>query len=266
MSLRVNTNVEAFNAHRNLEGTQMQLSKSMEKLSSRPAHQPRGRRRRRPGDLGEDARPDPRHRPGQRNALDGISLVQTAEGALNEMHSILQRVRELSVQCANGTLSTSDQVAIDSRGRPADRRARPHPRQHHSSTASPCSPAAFTLPGRRGLRRRQPDRLRPTTRSASASFGSAIERRRRSPPIDTAITSRVDSRSTLGAVQNRLEHAVNNLGVYQENISAAESRIRDVDVARRWSTSPSCRSSRSPAPPCSPRPTRAPQNVLSLLR
>ena len=113
MALRVNTNVEAFNAHRNLSATSMALSKSMEKLP-RPAHQPRRRRRRRARDLRGHARPDSRHGAGSRNAQDGISLVQTAEGSLNEMHSILQRIRELAVQWSNGTLSTSDQAKINS--------------------------------------------------------------------------------------------------------------------------------------------------------
>ena len=113
MSLRVNTNVEAFDAHRNLEQTQYALGKSMQKLSS-------GLRINSAADdaaglaisekmtaqiNGTDQ--------AQRNAMDGISLVQTAEGAYNEMHSILQRIRELSVQAQNGTLSTSDTAAID---------------------------------------------------------------------------------------------------------------------------------------------------------
>ena len=98
MSLRVNTNVEAFNAHRNLSQTAMALSKSMEKLSS-------GLRINRAADdaaglaISEGMRAQIRGTAqASRNAQDGISLVQTAEGALNEMHSILQRVRELSIQ------------------------------------------------------------------------------------------------------------------------------------------------------------------------
>ena len=112
MSLRVNTNVEAFNAHRNLFNTSMALSKSMEKLSS-------GLRINRAADdaaglaISEGMRAQIRGTAqASRNAQDGISLVQTAEGALNEMHSILQRVRELSIQFANGTLSTTDQAKV----------------------------------------------------------------------------------------------------------------------------------------------------------
>src|SRR3954465_6901191 len=112
MSLRVNTNVEAFNAHRNLFQTSLALSKSMEKLSS-------GLRINRAADdaaglaISEGMRAQIRGTAqASRNAQDGISLVQTAEGALNEMHSILQRVRELAIQWSNGTLSTGDQAKI----------------------------------------------------------------------------------------------------------------------------------------------------------
>src|SRR5215218_10512812 len=112
MALRVNTNVEAFNAHRNLSQTSTGMSKSMEKLSS-------GLRINRAADdaaglaISEGIRAQIRGTAqASRNAQDGISLVQTAEGALNEMHSILQRVRELSIQFSNGTLSTSDQAKV----------------------------------------------------------------------------------------------------------------------------------------------------------
>src|SRR6187397_3727064 len=112
MALRVNTNVEAFNAHRNLSQTSMGMSKSMEKLSS-------GLRINRAADdaaglaISEGMRAQIRGTAqASRNAQDGISLVQTAEGSLNEMHAILQRVRELAVQYDNGTLSQGDRGAI----------------------------------------------------------------------------------------------------------------------------------------------------------
>ena len=132
MSLRVNTNVEAFNAHRNLEATQYALVEVDGEAVVRPAHQPRRRRRRRSRDLREDAQPrSAALAQAQRNSLDGISLVQTAEGAYNEMHSILQRVRELVVQRANGTLSTSDQGSD---------------RQPRSVSSPPSSPASTRTP------------------------------------------------------------------------------------------------------------------------
>src|SRR4051812_610360 len=114
MTLRINTNIEAFNAHRQLEGTQQALTQSMEKLSS-------GLRINRAADdaaglaISEKMRAQIRGlAQAHQNALDGISMVQTGEGALNEVHAILQRVRELAVQYNNGTLSAGDRAAITS--------------------------------------------------------------------------------------------------------------------------------------------------------
>src|SRR5215208_4044402 len=112
MSLRIQNNVEAFNAHRNLTGTSNHLATSMERLSSgyrinRAADDAAGLAisERLRGEIGglEQA---------QRNAQDAVSLVQTAEGSLTEVHAMLQRVRDLAVQFSNGTLSASDKAAI----------------------------------------------------------------------------------------------------------------------------------------------------------
>src|ERR1041384_4670324 len=114
MGLRIQNNVEAFNTHRQLTATATQASKSMEKLSSgyrinRAADDAAGLgiSEKMRGQIGGLAQ-------AQKNAQDGISLVQTAEGALGEVHSMLQRVRDLKVQFANGTLSSDDQDAIAS--------------------------------------------------------------------------------------------------------------------------------------------------------
>src|SRR3982751_3860333 len=114
MSLRINNNIEAFNTHRQLVGSAGKMAKSMERLSS-------GYRINRAGDDAAGLAISEKLR-GQiggltqasRNASDAVSLVQTAEGALNEVHSMLQRVRELAVQYKNGTLSSADQTAIQS--------------------------------------------------------------------------------------------------------------------------------------------------------
>src|SRR3954471_18728430 len=114
MGLRINNNVEAFNAHRQLTGTSDRVAKSMERLSS-------GSRINRAADdaaglaISEKLRGQIRGLgQAQRNGQDAISLVQTAEGSLNEVHAMLQRVRELAVQYKNGSLSTSDRLAIQS--------------------------------------------------------------------------------------------------------------------------------------------------------
>ena len=212
-------------------------------------HQPCRRRRGRPrasrekmrGQIGGLAQ-------AQRNAQDGISLVQTAEGALTEVHSMLQRVRDLKVQFNNGTLEHGRQGRDRRRGRP-DRQG-----DHAASVADTKFNGTALLDGQRRSRSRSaPTTARRSRRPATslgrhvapaasravvglsaarprrglASSGSLAlddDRRRRSR------TCRRPARS-FGAVQNRLEHRLNNLATYQENLTASESRIRDVDMA-----------------------------------
>src|SRR3712207_3959624 len=114
MSLRIQNNVEAFNAHRNLSATEGQLARSMERLSS-------GFRINRAADDAAGLAISERLRgqirgldQAQRNVQDAVSLVQTAEGSLTEVHAMLQRVRELAVQFKNGSLSNADRTAIQS--------------------------------------------------------------------------------------------------------------------------------------------------------
>jgi flagellin len=232
MSLRVNTNVEAFNAHRNLSATSMALSKSMEKLSS-------GLRINRAADdaaglaISEGMRAQIRGTAqANRNAQDGISLVQTAEGALNEMHSILQRIRELAVQWSNGTLSTSDQAKINSEVAQLTAelvRIRDSSTFNGISLFGATSPTIVTLQvGANGNIDAAHNTNRIGVTLVALSFTTVSMD---VSQIDTAISSVSQARSDLGAIQNRLEHAVANLGVYEENLSASESRIRDVDVA-----------------------------------
>src|SRR6201746_2845276 len=114
MSLRIQNNIEAFNAHRNLAGTESKIGMSMERLSSgyrinRAADDAAGlaiseRLRAQMGGLDQ----------AQRNAQDAVSLVQTAEGSLTEVHSMLQRIRDLAAQYKNGSLSTNDRTALQS--------------------------------------------------------------------------------------------------------------------------------------------------------
>jgi flagellin len=228
MSLRINTNIEALNAHRQLTNTEYQLGKSMQKLSS-------GLRINSAADdaaglsisekmtaqvNGTDQ--------AQRNAMDGISLVQTAEGAYNEMHSILQRIRELAVQAQNSTLSSSDTAAIDLEvGQLTAELARISANTEFNGLN--ILSGTFTL--QVGADQGAGNQISFSLTSVSfATIGSAAGATAISD-VDAAITSVSNARSTLGAIQNRLEDTVDNLGVYEENISAAESRIRDVDVA-----------------------------------
>ena len=177
MSLRIQTNVEAFDAHRNLAARPTRWRKSMERLSSgfrinRAADDAAGlaiseKLTSQIGGLDQ----------AQRNAQDAVSLVQTAEGALSEVHSMLQRVRDLAVQFNNGTLSTAGQGRDHPRGHAALRTRSTGSRRRRSSTASRCSRAA----------RRSRSRSAPTTtrRSPSAVARSSAPARRFD--VDSAI-------------------------------------------------------------------------------
>jgi flagellin len=263
MSLRVNTNVEAFDAHRNLSTTQMSLSKSMQKLSS-------GLRINSAADDAAGLAISEKMRSqingtaqAQRNAMDGISLVQTAEGAYNEMHSILQRVRELAVQAQNGTLSSADTGAIDQEvGQLTAELTRIAGNTQFNSLAVLSGSFTLQVGADAGSGNQITFSLTSISFSTigSASAAAAIS------AIDTAITSVSAARSTLGAIQNRLEHAVSNLGVYQENISAAESRIRDVDIAAETVNFTKLQILSQSGIAMLAQANSAPNNVLSLLK
>ena len=268
MSLRVNTNIEAFNAHRNLEATQYAQSKSMEKLSS-------GMRINRAADdaaglaISEKMRAQTRGlAQAQRNSLDGISLVQTSEGALNEMHSILQRIRELAVQWSNGTLSTGDQAKITAE---VAQLTAELVRIRDTATFNGialfgASGAGTTVTIQVGANQNldsanNTNRIGVTVAALSFSAVSMDVSQ-----IDTAISSVSSIRSNLGAVQNRLESAVSNLGVTQENLSASESRIRDVDVAQEMVNFTRLQILSQSGTAMLAQANQAPQSVLSLLR
>ena len=267
MSLRVNTNVEAFNAHRNLSHTSVALSKSMEKLSS-------GLRINRAADdaaglaISEGMRAQIRGTAqASRNAQDGISLVQTAEGALNEMHSILQRVRELSIQFSNGTLSTTDQAKVTAEvAQLTAELVRIRDSSTFNGIALFGAASSVTVTIQVGANQNV-DSASNTNRVgvtlAALSFSSVSMD---VTQIDTAISSVSSIRSSLGAVQNRLEHAVANLGVNEENLSAAESRIRDVDVAQEMVNFTRLQILSQSGTAMLAQANQAPQSVLSLLR
>ena len=195
--------------------------------------------------------------------MDGISLVQTAEGAYNEMHSILQRVRELSVQAQNGTLTSSDTAAIDQEvGQLTAELSRISSNTEFNGLAALSG--TFTL--QVGADQGSGNQISFSLTSISFSnIGSAASATALSA-IDQAITDVSSARSTLGAIQNRLEDAVDNLGVYQENISAAQSRIRDVDVAAETVNFTKLQILSQSGTAMLAQANSAPQNVLSLLR
>jgi len=168
-----------------------------------------------------------------RNVSDAVSLVQTAEGQLNEVHSMLQRVRELAVQYKNGTLSTEDRTAIQSEVNQLGseiQRIGTAAAFNGISLLANAGTITFQVGANDG------DAIAVSTISlgsavASGVFDLSATGTTDISEIDDAINQVSAQRSTFGAVQNRLEHTANNLSVYQENLTASESQIRDVDMA-----------------------------------
>ena len=161
------------------------------------------------------------------NAQDGISLVQVAEGALNETHSILQRMNELATQAANDTNTSTDRTAIQAE---IDQLTSEVNRIQSTTQFNSKNLQVGSLSGQSiGISIKNMDAsslgVNSLKVSSFASAGSAMDK------IQSAINLVSTQRSTLGALQNRLEHTINNLNTTAENTQAAESRIRDVDMA-----------------------------------
>src|SRR3954453_6013002 len=233
MSLRIQNNVEAYNAHRNLSGTEERLATSMERLSSgyrinRAADDAAGlaiseRLRGQIGGLDQ----------AQRNAQDAVSLVQTADGSLTEVHAMLQRVRELAVQYKNGSLSGADRTAIQSE---VNQLASEIERIGTSAEFNGIKllNAASTVSFQVGAQDGQVITVSLISLGAGvgASFsGLSAAGATDIGEIDAAIDAVSAQRSAFGAVQNRLGYTLENAAIYQENLTASESRIRDVDMA-----------------------------------
>jgi flagellin len=275
VSLRINTNVEAFNAHRQLSQTSTTLSKSMEKLSS-------GLRINRAADdaaglaISEKMRAQVRGLAvASRNALDGISLIQSAEGALNEVHAIIQRVRELAVQYNNGTLSAADRAAITVEvaqlslevGRIIEGTQFNSINLLNRTAAAPLtlqvganSGETIAVPGAGLGAGFFADVFSMGATGSWTVDGANIN------AVNLALSSVADVRATLGAYQNRLEHTISNLGVYQENLSAAESRIRDVDMAMEMTKYTKYQILAQSGTSMLAQANQAPQAVLSLIQ
>ena len=231
MALRINHNIQAINTHRSLANTSDTISKSMERLSS-------GYRINSASDaaaglgISEKMRGQIRGLDqAQRNMQDGISLVQTAEGNLDEVHSMLQRMRELAVQYKNGTMSAANQSALQSEvyqlASEIDRIGAQAQFNGITFLAN-TGTVTFQVGANDGQTITVPTISLNGTLPANyfnLSAASSISN------IDAAIDSISATRSTFGAVQNRLEHSVNAASAYSENLVAAESRIRDVDMA-----------------------------------
>jgi flagellin len=169
----------------------------------------------------------------QRNIQDGVSLVQTAEGALSTVHNMLQRVRELAVQYGNGTLSASNKTAIQSEVNQLSAEiTRIGTTTKFNGISLLDNSAAVTF--QVGANDNQVIAVNMISLGATTVLPanwSDLTQAAAIGNIDTAIDNVSAQRAALGAVQNRLEYSLDNVAIYQENLVAAESRIRDVDMA-----------------------------------
>lgn len=247
--MRINTNVAAMNTYSRLTAANTAKSNSLAKLSS-------GLRINKAGDDAAGLAISEKMKSqiggltqAKRNAQDGISLVQTAEGALNESHSILERMRDLTVQGKNGTLTDEDRGSINKELKAlheeltrisdttefntqnllgkAGTKNTSFTFQIGANAGQTISVTIDNMSGK-SLLTLEADKFSLSANGANAD--SLLQ------TIDVAIKKVSDQRATLGAVQNRLEHTINNLTTTNENLSDANSRIRDVDMAEEMMT------------------------------
>jgi flagellin len=201
----------------------------------------------------------------QRNIQDGVSMVQTAEGNLDEVHSILQRVRELAVQYRNGSLSAAGKGAIQSE---VDQLSQEITRIGNAAVFNGVSLLSGTSSVTFQVGANDNETIAISFSNLATAVGSAYSNMATASlaAIDAAVDAVSAMRSGLGAVQNRLEHALSVTGVYQENLTSAESRIRDVDMAEEMVTLTKNQILQQAGTAMLAQANQAPQSVLSLLR
>jgi len=170
------------------------------------------------------------------NAQDGVSMVQTAEGALNEVHDMLQRINELAVKGENGTLTTSDRSYINAEVKQLmseiDRVASTTTFNEKNLLTGSCSNVDLQVGAEKGQHiTLSISSMKCSQIQLSGSVTSATTAGNLNASVKTAIEKVNKQRADLGAVQNRLEHTINNLNNVVENTTSAESAIRDTDMA-----------------------------------
>ena len=269
----INHNLNAMNAHRNLLLNNIAQGKSSEKLAS-------GFRVNRAADdaaglsISEKMRTQIRAlNQAQANAQDGISLVQTAEGAMNEISDMLSRMKELAVKAMNGTYNKSDLVAINAEFKALSTAI--------DSIAKSTTFNGITVLGSSTLVNIQIGDKTIDAAQVSislqsievsklningASLSDATSASAAMAKIDADIGKINKARSAFGALQNQLEHTFNNLGATTENLQAAESRIRDTDMAREMMNYTKLSILQNAATSMLAQANQAPQSVLQLLR
>lgn len=245
MGLRINTNVAAINARRMLTASTENTSKSLERLSS-------GSRINKSGDdaaglaISENLRAQIRGlRQAKRNASDGISLVQVTEGGLNEISNILVRLRELAVQAASDTIGDTERAFTDREFQSLKEEIQRISETTNFNGTPVLSGREQPIDIQVGIYNSSNDRLSYDTKFADSRLNalgitedtviSKAGAQMSLSKLDAGMKQVSEVRSTLGAMQNRLQSTINNLAISDENLSAANSRIRDVDVAEESS-------------------------------
>jgi flagellin len=233
----INHNLNAMNAHRNLEFNNAQQGKQSEKLSS-------GYRINRAADDAAGLSISQKMRASitslnqaQRNAQDGVSLVQTAEGAMGEVSDMLTRMKQLAVQAGNGTYNTSDLAAMNAEYtslKTAINDVAINTKFNGQALLNTSTTMMTIQTGETGAVTVgfSLQDITTTTLGITSALTSVTTASTAMGELDVAIGKVNTGRSAFGAVQNQLEHVFNNLGATAENLQAAESRIRDTDMAK----------------------------------
>lgn len=253
----INHNLNAMNAHRNMGMNTVAAGKSMEKLSS-------GLRINRAADdaaglsISEKMRGQIRGlEQANRNVQDGISYIQTSEGALNEVSDMLVRMKELSVQKANGTYNSQDTANIDLEMTDLGTQIDKVVTDTKFNGAKVFGSTVDVI-----VSDNDTDKFAIGSTLAVQTLSSASA----TADIETSIDTINLERATLGSQQNRLEHISNNLGVTSENLTAAESRIRDTDMASEMMKFSKNNILSQAAQAMLAQANQQPQGVLQLLR
>jgi len=243
MGIRINTNVSSLNTQRHLYNSSVNFSKSMEKLSS-------GLRINRAGDdaaglaISEGLKADIRAlNQASRNAADGISMVQVAEGSMDEVSNILLRMKELAEQSANGTLSDTDRGYLDSEFTALSEEIDRISAGASFNSVSLLDGTGGTVNIQVGIESGGSNVVAvdlsgnrdAATLGLAAGVDTTVNANTAMTEIDTAIENVATARAGFGAIQNRLETSIRNIDMTSENLSAANSRIRDVDIAQETS-------------------------------
>ncbi|MGG7147225.1 flagellin [Clostridium butyricum] len=268
----INHNMNAMNAHRQMGINTGAAGKSIEKLSS-------GLRINRAGDdaaglaISEKMRGQIRGLDqAARNGQDGISLIQTAEGAVNETHAILQRMRELAVQSSNGTNIDEDRAQINKEFQQLKSEITRIGTQTQFNKQNLLDGSKTEIKFQIGANENQTISvnlksmgaaglaLTATKISAQTEAASAIT------TLDSAIKTVSEFRADLGSVQNRLEHTISATNNTSENLQAAESRVRDVDMAKEMMNFSKNNILNQAAQAMLSQANQQPQGVLQLLR